>query len=298
MKKYIKYISLLIGIAGIILGLGLQNKLSLNILLEILIIGILGIYFAIIIQIHEKQSEMKELLKYLNMLYKKEENENILDNQNKEIEILQFIKNKILENYEQGRLSEEINRKIQIEKLEILKINSENQKIIKNEILDSLDRIYKKEDSKIIKNIYEVVKEFKEDMYNNYQQENLNRTELQKIIKENTDRLVEIPETFNLLFNNLIEKLDDRLENDKDIIEDLAKKVQDMIKKIRDNIEELIDEINGSQNNLFKKIENLSEDYNKFQNFTDTTIQKMNMMVENDYKFLEGFLKNNERINK
>lgn len=298
MKKYIKYISLLIGIAGIILGLGLQNKLSLNILLEILIIGILGIYFAIIIQIHEKQSEMKELLKYLNMLYKKEENENILDNQNKEIEILQFIKNKILENYEQGRLSEEINRKIQIEKLEILKINSENQKIIKNEILDSLDRIYKKEDSKIIKNIYEVVKEFKEDMYNNYQQENLNRTELQKIIKENTDRLVEIPETLNLLFNNLIEKLDDRLENDKDIIEDLAKKVQDMIKKIRDNIEELIDEINGSQNNLFKKIENLSEDYNKFQNFTDTTIQKMNMMVENDYKFLEGFLKNNERINK
>lgn len=298
MKKYIKYISLLIGIAGIILGLGLQNKLSLNILLEILIIGILGIYFAIIIQIHEKQSEMKELLKYLNMLYKKEENENILDNQNKEIEILQFIKNKILENYEQGRLSEEINRKIQIEKLEILKINSENQKIIKNEILDSLDRIYKKEDSKIIKNIYEVVKEFKEDMYNNYQQENLNRTELQKIIKENTDRLVEIPETLNLLFNNLIEKLDDRLENDKDIIEDLAKKVQDMIKKIRDNIEELIDEINGSQNNLFKKIENLSEDYNKFQNFTDTTIQKMNMMAENDYKFLEGFLKNNERINK
>ena len=71
-----------------------------------------------------------------------------------------------------------------------------------------------------------------------------------------------------------------------------------MIKKIIENIEELIYEINGSQNNLFKKIENLSEDYNKFQNFTDTTIQKMNMMVENDYKFLEGFLKNNERINK
>lgn len=298
MKKYIKYISLLIGIAGIILGLGLQNKLSLNILLEILIIGILGIYFAIIIQIHEKQSETKEFLKYLNMLYKKEENENILDNQNKEIEILQFIKNKILENYEQVRQSEAINRKIQIEKLEILKINSENQKIIKNEILDSLDRIYKKEDSKIIKNIYEVVKEFKEDMYNNYQQENLNRTELQKIIKENTDRLVEIPETLNLLFNNLIEKLDSRLENDKEIIEELAQKVQDMIKKIKKNIEELIDEIDDSQNNLSEKIENLSEDYNKFQNFTDATIQKMNMMAENDYKFLEGFLKNNERINK
>ena len=196
------------------------------------------------------------------------------------------------------RQSEAINRKIQIEKLEILKINSENQKIIKNEILDSLDRIYKKEDSKIIKNIYEVVKEFKEDMYNNYQQENLNRTELQKIIKENTDRLVEIPETLNLLFNNLIEKLDSRLENDKDIIEELAKKVKYMIKKIRENIEELIDEIDDSQNNLFEKIENLSEDYNKFQNFTDTTIQKMNMMAENDYKFLEGFLKNNERINK
>ena len=298
MKKYIKYISLLIGISGIILGLGLQNKLSLNILLEILIIGIFGIYFAIVIQNHEKQSEMKELLKYLNTLYKKEDNENILNNQNKEIEILQFIKNKILENYEQVRQSEAINRKIQIEKLEILKINSENQKIIKNEILDSLDRIYKKEDSKIIKNIYEVVKEFKEDMYNNYQQENLNRTELQKIIKENTDRLVEIPETLNLLFNNLIEKLDSRLENDKEIIEELAQKVQDMIKKIKKNIEELIDEIDDSQNNLSEKIENLSEDYNKFQNFTDATIQKMNMMAENDYKFLEGFLKNNERINK
>ena len=88
------------------------------------------------------------------------------------------------------------------------------------------------------------------------------------------------------------------MENDKDIIEDLAKKVQDMIKKIRDNIEELIDEINGSQNNLSEKIEILSEHYNKFQNFTDATIQKMNMMAENDYKFLEGFLKNNERINK
>lgn len=298
MKKYIKYISLLIGISGIILGLGLQNKLSLNILLEILIIGIFGIYFAIVIQNHEKQSETKEFLKYLNTLYKKEDNENILNNQNKEIEILQFIKNKILENYEQVRQSEAINRKIQIEKLEILKINSENQKIIKNEILDSLDRIYKKEDSKIIKNIYEVVKEFKKDMYNNYQQENLNRTELQKIIKENTDRLVEIPETLNLLFNNLIEKLDSRLENDKDIIEELAQKVQDMIREIKRNIEELIDEIYDSQNNLSKKIENLSEDYNKFQNFTDATIQKMNMMAENDYKFLEGFLKNNERINK
>ena len=291
MKKYIKYISLLIGISGIILGLGLQNKLSLNILLEILIIGIFGIYFAIVIQNHEKQSETKELLKYLNTLYKKEDNENILNNQNKEIEILQFIKNKILENYEQVKQSEAINRKIQIEKLEILKINSENQKIIKNEILDSLDRIYKKEDSKIIKNIYEVVKEFKEDMYNNYQQENLNRTELQKIIKENTDRLVEIPEILNLLFNNLIEKLDDRLENDKDIIEELAE-------DIKKNIKKLIDEIYDSQNNLSEKIEILSEDYNKFQNFTDATIQKMNMMAENDYKFLEGFLKNNERINK
>lgn len=298
MKKYIKYISLLIGIAGIIFGLGLQNKLSLNILLEILIIGIFGIYFTIVIQNHEKQSETKELLKYLNTLYKKEDNENILNNQNKEIEILQFIKNKILENYEQVRQSEAINRKIQIEKLEILKINSENQKIIKSEILDSLDRIYKKEDSKIIKNIYEVVKEFKEDMYNNYQQENLNRTELQKIIKENTDRLVEIPETLNLLFNNLIEKLDSRLENDKEIIEELAQKIQDMIKKIKKNIEELIDEIDDSQNNLSEKIENLSEDYNKFQNFTDATIEKMNMMAENDYKFLEGFLKNNERIDK
>lgn len=298
MKKYIKYISLLIGIAGIIFGLGLQNKLSLNILLEILIIGILGIYFAIIIQIHEKQSETKELLKYLNMLYKKEDNENILNNQNKEIEILQFIKNKILENYEQVRQSEAINRNIQIEKLEILKINSENQKIIKSEILDSLDRIYKKEDSKIIKNIYEVVKELKKDMCNEYQQENLNRTELQKIIKESTDRLVEIPEILNLLFNNLIEKLDSRLENDKDIIEELAQKVQDMIREIKRNIEELLDEIDHSQNNLFEKIENLSEDYNKFQNFTDATIQKMNMMAENDYKFLEGFLKNNERINK
>ena len=135
-------------------------------------------------------------------------------------------------------------------------------------------------------------------MYNNYQQENLNRTELQKIIKENTDRLVEIPETLNLLFNNLIEKLDSRLENDKEIIEELAQKIQDMIKKIKKNIEELIDEIDDSQNNLSEKIENLSEDYNKFQNFTDATIEKMNMMAENDYKFLEGFLKNNERIDK
>ena len=71
-----------------------------------------------------------------------------------------------------------------------------------------------------------------------------------------------------------------------------------MIREIKRNIEELIDEIYDSQNNLSKKIENLSEDYNKFQNFTDATIQKMNMMAENDYKFLEGFLKNNERINK
>ena len=71
-----------------------------------------------------------------NKLYEQyvEDNENILNNQNKEIEILQFIKNKILENYEQVRQSEAINRKIQIEKLEILKINSENQKIIKGKI--------------------------------------------------------------------------------------------------------------------------------------------------------------------
>ena len=81
MKKYIKYISLLVGISGIIFGLGFQNRLPLNILLGILILGIFGIYLVIVIQNDEKQSEINEFLYCLNKLYKKEDNIYILNNQ-------------------------------------------------------------------------------------------------------------------------------------------------------------------------------------------------------------------------
>ena len=54
-------------------------------MLGILILGIFGIYLVIVIQNDEKQSEINEFLDCLNKLYKKEDNIDILNNQNKEI---------------------------------------------------------------------------------------------------------------------------------------------------------------------------------------------------------------------
>ena len=216
MKKYVKYISLLVGISGIIFGLGFQNRLPLNILLGILILGIFGIYLVIVIQNDEKQSEINEFLDCLNKLYKKEDNIDILNNQNKEIEILKCLENKILDinnnvfalqrnilkNYEQVRQHEEINKEIEKEKLEILKTNFEAQKTSKKEFIQLLNDYFSK------------------------------NSQSQKNIQENIIKIGEMPEQLTLLINNLTDKLESKMKNEiKKDCGDLERKVIEILVK-------------------------------------------------------------------
>ena len=95
MKKQFKYVSLLIGIFGIIFGLGLKDKLSTNTIIGMLLLGSIGSYLFIILQKEEQKLENKEILNQLNELYKKEDNNDILENQTKEIETLESLKNQV-----------------------------------------------------------------------------------------------------------------------------------------------------------------------------------------------------------
>ena len=277
MKKYIKYISLLVGISGIVFGLGFQNRLPLNILLGILILGIFGIYLVIVIQNDEKQSEINEFLDCLNKLYKKEDNIDILNNQNKEIEILKCLENKILDinnkvfalqrnilkNYEQVRQHEETNKEIEKEKLEILKTNFEAQKTSKKEFIQLLNDYFSK------------------------------NSQSQKNIQENISKIGEMPEQLTLLINNLTDKLENKMKNEGEIIEDLTENIEVQIKKLMNSLRDLIDEISDSQDNVSEHTKQLAESYNNFEQFTKNTIEQMTMMTNKDYEFLKGFLNNN-----
>ena len=281
MKKYIKYISLLVGISGIIFGLGFQNRLPLNILLGILILGIFGIYLVIVIQNDEKQSEINEFLDCLNKLYKREDNIDILNNQNKEIEILKCLENKILDinnkvftlqrnilkNYEQVRQHEEINKEIEKEKLEILKTNFEAQKTSKKEFIQLLNDYFSK------------------------------NSQSQKNIQENISKIGEIPEQLTLLINNLTDKLENKMENEGEIIEDLTENIEVQIKKLMNSLRDLIDEISDSQDNVSEHTKQLAESYNNFEQFTKNIIEQMTMMTNKDYEFLKGFLNNDGKNN-
>ena len=281
MKKYIKYISLLVGISGIIFGLGFQNRLPLNILLGILILGIFGIYLVIVIQNDEKQSEINEFLDCLNKLYKKEDNIDILNNQNKEIEILKCLENKILDinnnvfalqrnilkNYEQVRQYEETNKEIEKETLEILKTNFEAQKTSKKEFIQLLNDYFSK------------------------------NSQSQKNIQENIIKIGEMPEQLTLLINNLTDKLESKMKNEKEIIEDLTEKIEVQIKKLMNSLRDLIDEISDSQDNVSEHTKQLAESYNNFEQFTKNIIEQMTMMTNKDYEFLKGFLNNDGKNN-
>ena len=281
MKKYVKYISLLVGISGIIFGLGFQNRLPLNILLGILILGIFGIYLVIVIQNDEKQSEINEFLYCLNKLYKKEDNIDILNNQNKEIEILKCLENKILDinnnvfalqrnilkNYEQVRQYEETNKEIEKETLEILKTNFEAQKTSKKEFIQLLNDYFSK------------------------------NSQSQKNIQENIIKIGEMPEQLTLLINNLTDKLESKMKNEKEIIEDLTEKIEVQIKKLMNSLRDLIDEISDSQDNVSEHTKQLAESYNNFEQFTKNIIEQMTMMTNKDYEFLKGFLNNDGKNN-
>ena len=281
MKKYIKYISLLVGISGIIFGLGFQNRLPLNILLGILILGIFGIYLVIVIQNDEKKSEINEFLDCLNKLYKKEDNIDILNNQNKEIEILKCLENKILDinnkifalqrnilkNYEQVRQYEETNKEIEKETLEILKTNFEAQKTSKKEFIQLLNDYFSK------------------------------NSQSQKNIQENIIKIGEMPEQLTLLINNLTDKLESKMKNEREIIEDLTKKIEVQIKKLMNSLRDLIDEISDSQDNVSEHTKQLAESYNNFEQFTKNIIEQMTMMTNKDYEFLKGFLNNDGKNN-
>lgn len=281
MKKYIKYISLLVGISGIIFGLGFQNRLPLNILLGILILGIFGIYLVIVIQNDEKQSEINEFLDCLNKLYKREDNIDILNNQNKEIEILKCLENKILDinnkvftlqrnilkNYEQVRQHEETNKEIEKEKLEILKTNFEAQKTSKKEFIQLLNDYFSK------------------------------NSQSQKNIQENISKIGEMPEQLTLLINNLTDKLENKMKNEGEIIEDLTENIEVQIKKLMNSLRDLIDEISDSQDNVSEHTKQLAESYNNFEKFTKNTIEQMTMMTNKDYEFLKGFLNNDGKNN-
>jgi len=281
MKKYIKYISLLVGISGIIFGLGFQNRLPLNILLGILILGIFGIYLVIVIQNDEKKSEINEFLDCLNKLYKKEDNIDILNNQNKEIEILKCLENKILDinnkifalqrnilkNYEQVRQYEETNKEIEKETLEILKTNFEAQKTSKKEFIQLLNDYFSK------------------------------NSQSQKNIQENIIKIGEMPEQLTLLINNLTDKLESKMKNEREIIEDLTEKIEVQIKKLMNSLRDLIDEISDSQDNVSEHTKQLAESYNNFEQFTKNIIEQMTMMTNKDYEFLKGFLNNDGKNN-
>ena len=275
MKKQFKYVSLLIGIFGIIFGLGLKDKLSTNTIIGILLLGSVGIYLFIILQKEEQKLENKEILNQLNELYKKEDNNDILENQTKEIETLESLKNQI----------SNVNKGVSNLKIEICKNQEEFKKY------KQIDIDLEKETLESIKESvlnYEKSKNEITQLLKDYFEEN---SRSQKTIEENISKVGDIPEELTLLLSNLTNKLENKMKNEGELIEDLTEKIDSQMKKMLNSLTDLIDEISNSQDDVSEHIKKLTDSYNNFELITQNIVKQMTMMTNKDYEFLKGFLR-------
>lgn len=275
MKKQFKCVSLLIGIFGIIFGLGLKDKLSTNTIIGILLLGSVGIYLFIILQKEEQKLENKEILNQLNELYKKEDNNDILENQTKEIEILESLKNQI----------SNVNKEVSNLKIEICKNQEEFKKYkqididLEKETLESMkESVLNYEKSK--NEITQLLKDYFEE-----------NSRSQKTIEENISKVGDIPEELTLLLSNLTNKLENKMKNEGELIEDLTEKIDSQMKKMLNSLTDLIDEISNSQDDVSEHIKKLTDSYNNFELITQNIVKQMTMMTNKDYEFLKGFLR-------
>ena len=275
MKKQFKYVSLLIGIFGIIFGLGLKDKLSTNTIIGMLLLGSVGIYLFIILQKEEQKLENKEILNQLNELYKKEDNNDILENQTKEIETLESLKNQI----------SNVNKEVSNLKNEICKNQEEFKKY------KQIDIDLEKETLESIKQSvlnYEKSKNEITQLLKDYFEEN---SRSQKTIEENISKVGDIPEELTLLLSNLTNKLENKMKNEGELIEDLTEKIDSQMKKMLNSLTDLIDEISNSQDDVSEHIKKLTDSYNNFESITQNIVKQMTMMTNKDYEFLKGFLR-------
>lgn len=275
MKKQFKYVSLLIGIFGIIFGLGLKDKLSTNTIIGMLLLGSVGIYLFIILQKEEQKLENKEILNQLNELYKKEDNNDILENQTKEIETLESLKNQI----------SNVNKEVSNLKIEICKNQEEFKKY------KQIDIDLEKETLESIKQSvlnYEKSKNEITQLLKDYFEEN---SRSQKTIEENISKVGDIPEELTLLLSNLTNKLENKMKNEGELIEDLTEKIDSQMKKMLNSLTDLIDEISNSQDDVSEHIKKLTDSYNNFELITQNIVKQMTMMTNKDYEFLKGFLR-------
>ncbi|WP_315514547.1 hypothetical protein [Leptotrichia wadei] len=275
MKKQFKYVSLLIGIFGIIFGLGLKDKLSTNTIIGMLLLGSIGSYLFIILQKEEQKLENKEILNQLNELYKKEDNNDILENQTKEIETIESLKNQV------SNVSKEVSNL----KIEICKNQEEFKKYkqididLEKETLESIKQSvlnYEKSKNKITQ------------LLKDYFEEN---SRSQKTIEENISKVGDIPEELTLLLSNLTNKLENKMKNEGELIEDLTEKIDSQMKKMLNSLTDLIDEISNSQDDVSEHIKKLTDSYNNFELITQNIVKQMTMMTNKDYEFLKGFLR-------
>lgn len=275
MKKQFKYVSLLIGIFGIIFGLGLKDKLSTNTIIGMLLLGSIGSYLFIILQKEEQKLENKEILNQLNELYKKEDNNDILENQTKEIETLESLKNQI----------SNVNREVSNLKIEICKNQEEFKKY------KQIDIDLEKETLESIKQSvlnYEKSKNEITQLLKDYFEEN---SRSQKTIEENISKVGDIPEELTLLLSNLTNKLENKMKNEGELIEDLTEKIDSQMKKMLNSLTDLIDEISNSQDDVSEHIKKLTDSYNNFELIIQNIVKQMTMMTNKDYEFLKGFLR-------
>lgn len=275
MKKQFKYVSLLIGIFGIIFGLGLKDKLSTNTIIGMLLLGSIGSYLFIILQKEEQKLENKEILNQLNELYKKEDNNDILENQTKEIEILESLKNQVFN----------VNKEVSNLKIEICKNQEEFKKY------KQIDIDLEKETLESIKQSvlnYEKSKNEITQLLKDYFEEN---SRSQKTIEENISKVGDIPEELTLLLSNLTNKLENKMKNEGELIEDLTEKIDSQMKKMLNSLTDLIDEISNSQDDVSEHIKKLTDSYNNFELITQNIVKQMTMMTNKDYEFLKGFLR-------
>lgn len=275
MKKQFKYVSLLIGIFGIIFGLGLKDKLSTNTIIGMLLLGSIGSYLFIILQKEEQKLENKEILNQLNELYKKEDNNDILENQTKEIETLESLKNQV----------SNVNKEVSNLKIEICKNQEEFKKY------KQIDIDLEKETLESIKQSvlnYEKSKNEITQLLKDYFEEN---SRSQKTIEENISKVGDIPEELTLLLSNLTNKLENKMKNEGELIEDLTEKIDSQMKKMLNSLTDLIDEISNSQDDVSEHIKKLTDSYNNFELIIQNIVKQMTMMTNKDYEFLKGFLR-------
>lgn len=275
MKKQFKYVSLLIGIFGIIFGLGLKDKLSTNTIIGMLLLGSIGSYLFIILQKEEQKLENKEILNQLNELYKKEDNNDILENQTKEIKTLEFLKNQV----------SNVNKEVSNLKIEICKNQEEFKKY------KQIDIDLEKETLESIKQSvlnYEKSKNEITQLLKDYFEEN---SRSQKTIEENISKVGDIPEELTLLLSNLTNKLENKMKNEGELIEDLTEKIDSQMKKMLNSLTDLIDEISNSQDDVSEHIKKLTDSYNNFELIIQNIVKQMTMMTNKDYEFLKGFLR-------